>query len=254
MKIQYMSDLHLEHHPIDKAPHILHQLNVDNPDVLIVAGDFTSARRLPRDLKTLHDIFFNVPHILYITGNHEYYGADRRELDTYLESLEHRPEFSRLEYLNCTTIDIGGVKFGGANLWFRLNPKNISYGKTVMSDFGHIHDFEKWVDGEAEKAALFFKNTQLDVAISHYMPSYQCVQPPYIGERSNIFYVNQILEDLDTPPPIWIHGHTHTPYTKTINGTKVYCNPSGYPFEGYKINPEFFEIDTSNTNPRNSTG
>jgi predicted phosphodiesterase len=30
---------------------------------------------------------------------------------------------------------------------------------------------------------------------------------------------------------LWIHGHTHDPFDYEINGTRVICNPRGYPGE-----------------------
>jgi hypothetical protein len=30
---------------------------------------------------------------------------------------------------------------------------------------------------------------------------------------------------------LWIHGHMHDPFDYEINGTRVICNPRGYPGE-----------------------
>jgi Icc-related predicted phosphoesterase len=32
-------------------------------------------------------------------------------------------------------------------------------------------------------------------------------------------------------PELWIHGHTHVPCDYEIFGTRVICNPRGYPGE-----------------------
>jgi Icc-related predicted phosphoesterase len=41
------------------------------------------------------------------------------------------------------------------------------------------------------------------------------------------------LEDLieKYQPELWIHGHTHVPCDYELFGTRVVCNPRGYPWE-----------------------
>ena len=31
-----------------------------------------------------------------------------------------------------------------------------------------------------------------------------------------------------SPVALWIHGHTHTAFDYTVDGTRVVCNPRGY--------------------------
>ena len=40
---------------------------------------------------------------------------------------------------------------------------------------------------------------------------------------------------------VWIHGHTHTSFDYRIQGTRVVCNPRGYPLrrQGGFENPGF---------------
>ena len=36
---------------------------------------------------------------------------------------------------------------------------------------------------------------------------------------------------------LWIHGHTHTAFDYDVRGTRVVCNPRGYPHETTGFDP-----------------
>jgi hypothetical protein len=47
---------------------------------------------------------------------------------------------------------------------------------------------------------------------------------------------------------LWVHGHTHSSFDYLLNGTRVVCNPRGYPLrrQGGFENPDFnasFAVD-----------
>jgi predicted phosphodiesterase len=72
MKLQIMSDLHLEMHA-DGGAELIRELDPTGVDVLVLAGDITAARyyeNLERPFKALAHKY---RHILYIPGNHESY-------------------------------------------------------------------------------------------------------------------------------------------------------------------------------------
>ena len=39
--------------------------------------------------------------------------------------------------------------------------------------------------------------------------------------------------------PLWIHGHTHTVFDYVVSGTRIVCNPRGYPKEPTGFRPDF---------------
>jgi predicted phosphodiesterase len=79
MRIQPLSDLHLEFHA-DSGRAFIDSLNVSDVEVLVLAGDIsTYSRGLYEQLAGFCDRF---AHVIYVTGNHEYYGVDRTLLHT----------------------------------------------------------------------------------------------------------------------------------------------------------------------------
>ena len=38
---------------------------------------------------------------------------------------------------------------------------------------------------------------------------------------------------------LWIHGHTHTLFDYCVRGTRVVCNPRGYPGERTGFRPDW---------------
>ena len=76
------------------------------------------------------------------------------------------------------------------------------------------------------------------VVVTHHSPSFRSVAYEYRNEKEmNGAYHNNLdwLMTLAENIRVWIHGHTHTPLTTTLNGVSLFCNPIGYPGENAKI-------------------
>ena len=72
MKLQIMSDLHLEMHA-DGGAELIRDLDPTGVDVLVLAGDITMARHYENLESPFKALAQKYRHILYIPGNHEYY-------------------------------------------------------------------------------------------------------------------------------------------------------------------------------------
>lgn len=76
MKIQIVSDLHWEFSYL--------KIKRTDCDVLVLAGDIVVAQQLNK----LHNIARDFScDIIYITGNHEYYGGVMSEVDAEIEEI-----------------------------------------------------------------------------------------------------------------------------------------------------------------------
>ena len=102
MKIQVLSDLHLEHGGYAPEHH-------PATDVIALAGDL--APYTEGLVERLSEHWANGPHILYVLGNHEFYGT---EID------EARGQLTGIHLLDPGMIRIDGVRFIGATLWTDL--------------------------------------------------------------------------------------------------------------------------------------
>jgi len=149
MKLQVVSDLHLEFGPVRIE-------NAGNTDVLILSGDICVANDLgERDVHNMlgehtkshryHSFFeeccAQFPHVIYIAGNHEHYHGN---YPTTIPLLRERLKYlSNLHILDKNTEEIDDVLFIGGTLWTDMNkedPITLSQIRRMMNDYRLIED------------------------------------------------------------------------------------------------------------------
>ena len=235
MKIALASDLHYEFH----GPHS----HVEVPagtDVLILAGDIGTISTLPHALK---HYAASAPNVLYVTGNHEFYGHNAADkVDDLIADVEAVcPNLKRLT-AEKGVVEINGVTFGGDTLWFG-DPDGLNsiYHKTFL-DFRAIVrrglSTEDWIADNHERAKRFFRSAKADVFITHHLPSEALITPKWARSPINRFFASKVFEDVAHPPKVWCYGHTHDAIDCTLANTRFICNPRGYPHErsaGYTV-------------------
>jgi predicted phosphodiesterase len=235
MRIAIASDLHLEFGGVALT-------NTGGADVLVLAGDICVARQLP--LAWFFDVCEEFSHVIYVPGNHEYYGSD---IDHMIPKLRRDLEcFSNLHLLNNETVELNGVTFAGSTLWTSMNHRDpLTMWKVGrgMSDFNQIamgthptfiHNHpprlsaDRWCD-EHTKAVQFLVNAKADVIVTHFSPTFQSCSPQYRTSSINDGFhssLDWLIEEL--APSMWIHGHTHDAFDYSIEQTRMICNPRGY--------------------------
>ena len=83
MNVQVLSDLHLEFHQ-DSGERFLMGLDPQGVDVLVVAGDLCTKREHAEVLRFLSHKY---PHVVFIVGNHDYYGCTYLQVHRNLEEV-----------------------------------------------------------------------------------------------------------------------------------------------------------------------
>jgi len=105
MKLHILSDLHLEGSD--------YTLSKVEADVTIFAGDIISAQR-DASLLLLRRLVKEAGRpVLYVPGNHEYYGA----WFGWLQNILKKKPIENLHLLDNSTFVLDGVKFVGSALW-----------------------------------------------------------------------------------------------------------------------------------------
>ena len=234
MRIRILSDLHLEFD--DWAP------PAARADVVVLAGDIHVGTK---GLAWAREEFPSTP-VVYVPGNHEYYGGQFKDVS---DALRYTAERLKIALLDGDEIVIGGVRFLGATLWtdFALHgsePRQIDRAmadaKYGMNDFRVIRHAEagtfhpqqardihlaqvRWLDNELTKP--FDGST---VVITHYLPHPQSISERFRGSSLNPAFASDLSHLLKPPVGLWIHGHTHDSCDYMVNGTRVVCNPRGY--------------------------
>jgi len=233
MKLHVLSDLHIEFH--DFAP------PETDADVVVLAGDIGigadgvawAAERFP-----------DRP-VLYVPGNHEYYDHD---IGFTADLKAGAPDNVRV--LECDRVVIDGTRLLGCTLWTDF----LFYGeadawlarqraKESMLDFESIRNGRQRFTPEHsvllhERSRAWLEQELADgfdgptVVITHHLPAARSVSERYYNDPLNPGFVSRLEELIDAHrPALWIHGHTHVPCDYELSGTRVVCNPRGYPRE-----------------------
>lgn len=256
MKIQILSDLHLEFirnlDELDRFLEVLVPENEDDRDVLVIAGDLGvhagSKVELGSIVSALTFFAKNYNLVLYVLGNHEFYHSNFRETQHVFRQIEQmiRLNFgeTKVMIMDRQSLHYKGKMFFGCTLWFNERPENYLLRDSI-NDFRFIgnpmEDFHEKGRGDfkALEAAL---HNDADIIITHHLPSMQSVGKMYKHSRSNVFFVHDGVERLifsnPSRPRLWIHGHTHDSNDYMLgDDVRVISNPGGYPQR--MENPDF---------------
>jgi Icc-related predicted phosphoesterase len=232
MKIQLLSDLHIEFDEFDFP-------SLDS-DVVVLAGDIhVKTQGLQWALKNIKTI-----PVIYVLGNHEYYGKTFPKL---AGQLKEQAKGSNIHILEKDTITIDGVDFFGCTLWtdFNLygNPRTTgyecqqrmtdykkikrlpSYSKIRSVDVAQFHnDSLHWLSEALERS-----NSSQKIVVSHHGPSAKSLDSSFEGDPTNAAYVSDLEPFiLQSKPNYWLHGHIHCSSDYYIGDCRVLCNPRGY--------------------------
>lgn len=231
MKLQIASDLHTEFEgpvPLDDV----------GADVLILAGDIGYA-----DSETV--LWLNSmrkrysSRILYVPGNHEYYGQDFDAANRYMDRIS---VFGGFIWMNNFVWEYEGQRFVGTPLWtnFRNDPVARYGAGRMINDFRRILYGDGVMTPEAmhslyDEAMAFLKDEvqEGDVVITHFPPSNECRHKGFPeGNDVAKYFTNEISEFiLEREPCIWVSGHVHYNFDFMIGNTRVVSNQAGYPNE-----------------------
>jgi predicted phosphodiesterase len=232
MKLQILSDLHNEFS--------LYQSEQVDADVIVLAGDIWKGERgIAWARESWPD-----KRIIYIAGNHEFYGKNRLET---LSRLRISGRECNVDFLDNDEVIIDDTRFLGATLWtdFKLFGEELKIeciceGQQGLNDFRVIHEgskhFSPMDSVVLHEASIKWLQNKLEtsfdgqtVVVTHHLPSFMSVAPHYQASKLSACFASRLdhLFDIEKVQ-LWIHGHTHDSFNYDLNGTRVICNPRGY--------------------------
>lgn len=238
MKIKLLSDLHHEFRP-DTFEH-QQFLKYQGEDLLVLAGDIAVGAK---NVATVLDLFIKAGHkqIVYVPGNHEYYGGRYTEVHQELVDVcKQRGEWVTLLQPGVKLIH-GDLVVVGGTLWTNFGEDNTTQtlaGETI-SDFSAIKDFKTqmakhlyysdlaWIKRVCEQ-----HDNKRKLIITHFLPALECVSAKYARNPLNSYFANDLgswISGLDRA--VWLYGHTHDCADFMLGNTRLVCNPLGYPNE-----------------------
>ena len=238
MKFLLVSDCHLEFFE-DKGKSFVQSLSTDQSDVIVIAGDFET-----NDIAMLRlsEVCEKFREVIFVCGNHSYYGANRGKVNATLKKVEQK--YPNFHWLNCSSVIVDGQRFLGCTNWWETTAQT-AFRKDMINDFRCIEAYSKWVGPTAQKHREYLEANVLstDVVVTHYLPLWACVDDDFVGDPSNCFYVKDMSKLInDVQPKAWLHGHSHVAMDKMFGNTRVIRNPKGYPKQNPLWEPMLIEI------------
>ena len=245
MKLNVLSDLHLSLGAL--------AIPANDADAVVLAGDISR----PREALSWASGFAKP--VLYVPGNHEFYGGT---IAGTVDELKRLSAGTNIRVLDNDEVVIEGVRFLGTTLWtdFMLFGEGEKRAAAMQEAQRFMRDFSRIRVGEAPEmpftpaasAALFRHHAAwLDsklaepyagptVVITHHAPSRKSIHPRFAESLLNACFVSDAERLINASRArLWIHGHTHDSFDYFVNGTRVLCNPRGYAKDGVNENPLF---------------
>jgi len=254
VKIQLLSDLHLEVQPEFRAR------PAPDAQLLVLAGDIGSYQDGSRleggdfGLEQFSPLGgWPVP-VLYVPGNHEYDGLD---FDATHARLRDTCERLGITWLEREVLVLDKVRFIGTTLWadfdafaceapdttrmLKLRDKafraaNFYLQKTGTTRGGEPMLAQQWREMALEcqqwlRAALAAPFDGTTVVVTHFAPSLRSADPRYGLAPGTAGFCNA-LDDLLPLAQLWLHGHLHCAQDWRHAGCRVVANTLGYARKG----------------------
>jgi predicted phosphodiesterase len=248
MKILHLTDLHLEFNKnlIDFSSVI----NTKVAKVVVLTGDIAGGTHSLPFIKHLISLGYIV---IYILGNHEFYGHDIDELINEWRKISKN--IDNFHFLEGDSVVIDDVEFFGTCLWTSVGTRNKDEFADPLLKY-HIKDFSSIKNWSVEKMKDRFyssfenlqqmidkSNANKKVVLIHYLPSYESIHESYFGSPQNPLFASELGYYFAYSDVKGIfHGHTHTKCDYFLGDCFVRCNPYGYHDLNMK-NPEFSWLD-----------
>ena len=262
VKFDILSDVHIDFwvknaQRLGKHKRFIEQRIKRDGDHIIIAGDISHGMKSGLAfLKQLKNFYKRV---IIVFGNHDYY-MPHSEKDRYADYKEKMIDYENklrdlgIDILTGQTIDVDGIKIFGTGMWY-----DFSYGKKMrkgVSDFVIGHNWDSgmndanWIKGlKGEHPLVSYKNNlelfdveydklmgdefiMADMIVSHIQPlnEMKYIDPRFQHDLLTGCFAFNGMDLLDiTTAKHWIYGHTHTIQEYDVKGTKLICNPLGYP-------------------------
>lgn len=255
MKFQLVSDLHIDfwrrNYSICPSFWKFGFVIPDNAEdlILLLAGDTAASTQLLAEF--LDEVSARYKYVVFIAGNHEYYGHDMLKYDDTLFDLAM--QYDNVYFLDNETISLFGVTIFGATLWTDLNKSEevaVTTAKYSMNDFrqigsglGRLFSTKEWLALHEESLELLC-NTKADIVMTHHLPTKKLVNLSRYGDTPlNYAYFSHLDEVVaNSGAKIWLAGHTHNVGKCTIGDTEVIVNCLGYPGENTNLETLIVEV------------
>lgn len=279
MKLLVLSDLHVEF-----ANFVPDAEATKAADIVVLAGDIHKGTQgMVWARKTFPD-----KEIIYVAGNHEFYGE---HWDLLVVELRIAAAMNGIHYLENSDVVFGGIRFLGATLWTDFEFFGASRRSQMMREAeGRMMDYRRimaspltvklvgpagevvdlpYVDPRIGRGAMLspthtllrhresmaWLQSELEngdpaktVVVTHHYPSKHSTAPRYAQDKLTAAFGSKLDVELLTKAKLWIHGHTHDSYDYSLGDSKRSVRVVCNP-RGYPFNRLKDEYENSAFNP-----
>lgn len=260
MKFRLLSDLHFEfsrYHTINKLPVL-----EDEQDMIVIlagdifpAADYNNYNYSDDFIAFVKDCERRHRHVVWVAGNHEYYGGDLTLTIPRLQEIIEQ-NFTKVTLLEQNSIRFDDVEIIGATFWtdFYNNNAEVSWAcREHMFDYKKItnvngprnpyHPFrdpkilpeDLYAVHQQSRKFIFDKIAECDkqgiktVVVTHHGPSALSITEKFKLHPANGGYISDLSEEFldNLGPCVWCHGHVHSSHDYKLGRTRVVCNPHG---------------------------
>ena len=250
MKIQFVSDLHLEF-PENRAYLAEHPLEVTG-DILLVAGD-TAYLDLPDSKEDTYSRYAfwdwaagHYQRVIVCFGNHDFYG--RYDLATMSDGYCKQIRSNVHAYYN-SVVHLGGVDIIVSTLWAYIKPENSYMTEGGVNDFYRIRHngyrlSSDTFNQEHERCLRFVKkavsesSAKCKIVLTHHVPTDLCTAPEFRDSLINGAFTVELGNYIaESGIDFWIYGHSHRNIEAQIGDTQILSNQLGYvSYAEYRVN------------------
>ena len=233
MRIQLASDLHLE--LLRRWPDACLVAPAPGADVLVLAGD------IHRGLRAIERFAAWPVPVLYLAGNHEYYGG---QWETLRSDLRRAADGTAVRFLDNDVVTLDGVRFLGSTLWTDYALAGINPTAAMAAAEGFLLDHRRILtasgpfrarqalDEHLRSRAWLARELSVDrsmptVVITHHAPHPGSIHDRFAGSPVNAAFASD-LAGLVEQADLWLHGHMHDSFDYRVGRCRVVCNPRGY--------------------------
>lgn len=235
----FISDIHLEGYS-DPLSEVDILLSHKRYNILLLCGDIIELNLHDETIEVFKRFTQSYDHVLYVLGNHEYYGGEsidkthdmvKRLHDTYPNLYVLGVDDDKAIFYNQVELCIGDhlLKFIGGTAWFPCKVNNQLYYRPIY-DFSRIkglinrvYDFNSQL-----KDHLLTNCTSNHILMTHHLPMRRVMHHKYERDPMSRFFIAEFDEVIcNNTPRLSLYGHTHIPNDMVLFDTRFICNPYG---------------------------
>jgi hypothetical protein len=196
LRLAWCTDIHLDfvENPLEKFRHpnfneFIKALLLINPEVVLITGDISIAPLLKHHLTLLEKLLQR--HVLYVLGNHDFYGGSFSEVRNIVTELNESSNF--LKYIS----DIEHVRLSydtamiGHDCWYDAVNGDYQSSPVIMSDWHQISDFHP---AKSKNDIVSISRAQANLAAKHIQSSLEIVVKNY----NNVIVLTHVPPFLET--------------------------------------------------------